>query len=50
MPQAATRVDNLFESTSRGLTVYALSKGAINLGQGSPDFSPPNDDQISLTG
>ncbi len=41
MPQAATRVDNLFESTIRGLTVYALSKGAINLGQGSPDFSPP---------
>ena len=43
MPQAATRVDNLFESTIRGLTVYALSKGAINLGQGSPDFSPPQD-------
>lgn len=43
MPQAATRVDNLFESTIRGLTVYALSKGAINLGQGSPDFSPPQE-------
>ena len=41
MPQAATRVDHLFESTIRGLTVYAISKGAINLGQGSPDFSPP---------
>ena len=43
MPQAATRVDNLFESTIRGLTVYAMSKGAINLGQGSPDFSPPQE-------
>jgi aspartate/methionine/tyrosine aminotransferase len=43
MPQPATRVDNLYESTIRGLTVYAVSKGAINLGQGSPDFSPPQE-------
>ena len=41
MPHAAKRVDNLYESTIRGLTVYAINKGAINLGQGSPDFSPP---------
>ena len=41
MPHAAKRVDNLYESTIRGLTVYAISQGAINLGQGSPDFSPP---------
>jgi aminotransferase len=47
MPNAmihpAKRVDNLYESTIRSLTVYALSKGAINLGQGSPDFSPPQE-------
>ncbi len=41
MPRAALRVDNLYESTIRGITVYALSHGAINLGQGSPDFDPP---------
>ena len=43
MTQAASRVNNLYESTIRGLTVYALSKGAVNLGQGSPDFNPPKE-------
>ncbi|MGL4608239.1 MAG: pyridoxal phosphate-dependent aminotransferase [Trueperaceae bacterium] len=43
MPQPATRVNTLYESTIRGLTVYAVSKGAINLGQGSPDFNPPQE-------
>ncbi len=41
MAFAADRVANLFESTIRGLTVYAVSRGAVNLGQGSPDFNPP---------
>jgi hypothetical protein len=36
MPHPATRVNTLYESTIRGLTVYAVGKGAINLGQGSP--------------
>jgi aspartate/methionine/tyrosine aminotransferase len=43
MPEPATRVEHLYESTIRGLTVYAVSKGAINLGQGSPDFNPPQE-------
>jgi aspartate/methionine/tyrosine aminotransferase len=43
MPHPATRVNTLYESTIRGLTVYAVNKGAINLGQGSPDFSPPQE-------
>ena len=41
MLEPATRVSTLYESTIRGITVHALSKGAINLGQGSPDFDPP---------
>ena len=41
MLEPATRVANLYESTIRGITVHALSRGAINLGQGSPDFDPP---------
>lgn len=41
MLQTAARVDNLFESTIRSITVHAIGKGAINLGQGSPDFDPP---------
>ena len=40
-PAPARRVERLYESTIRGLTVYALERGAINLGQGSPDFEPP---------
>ena len=43
MPFPAQRVGNLYESTIRSITVYALSKGAINLGQGSPDFDPPRE-------
>jgi aspartate/methionine/tyrosine aminotransferase len=43
MPNPAERVEHLYESTIRGLTVYAVSKGAINLGQGSPDFNPPQE-------
>ena len=43
MPSPAQRVEHLYESTIRGLTVYAVSKGAINLGQGSPDFNPPQE-------
>jgi aspartate/methionine/tyrosine aminotransferase len=38
---AATRVADLYESTIRALTVYAVGRGAVNLGQGSPDFAPP---------
>lgn len=41
MPRAAHRVDELLESTIRSITVHAISRGAINLGQGAPDFSPP---------
>ncbi len=41
MLEPATRVSSLYESTIRGITVHALSRGAINLGQGSPDFDPP---------
>lgn len=41
MTRAAHRTDNLFESTIRSITVSAIAKGAVNLGQGSPDFSPP---------
>jgi len=37
----AHRTELLNESTIRGLTVYAASKGAVNLGQGSPDIGPP---------
>lgn len=37
----ARRVADLHESTIRSLTAYAASCGAINLGQGSPDFPPP---------
>lgn len=43
MLNPAKRIDHLYESTIRSLTVYAVSKGAINLGQGSPDFSPPQE-------
>lgn len=43
MIHPAKRVDTLYESTIRSLTVYAMSKGAINLGQGSPDFNPPQE-------
>jgi aspartate/methionine/tyrosine aminotransferase len=42
MPRAAARTFDLFESTIRSLTVEAIAKGAINLGQGSPDFPPPD--------
>lgn len=41
MSGAARRVDDLVESTIRSITVHALERGAINLGQGSPDFPPP---------
>ncbi|UCH27788.1 MAG: aminotransferase class I/II-fold pyridoxal phosphate-dependent enzyme [Trueperaceae bacterium] len=41
MIQAAHRVENLYESVIRSITVHAIQKGAINLGQGSPDFDPP---------
>lgn len=41
MPRAAHRVDKLLESTIRSITVHAISRGAINLGQGAPDFLPP---------
>lgn len=37
----AGRTGDLVESTIRSLTVYAASKGAVNLGQGSPDIPPP---------
>lgn len=40
-PTSARRVGALYESTIRALTVYATARGAINLGQGSPDFDPP---------
>jgi aminotransferase len=40
-PAPARRTSELVESTIRGLTVYAASKGAVNLGQGSPDVPPP---------
>ena len=40
-PTPARRTFDLFPSTIRGLTVYAASKGAVNLGQGSPDIPPP---------
>lgn len=40
-PTPAQRTTELVESTIRGLTVYAASKGAVNLGQGSPDIPPP---------
>jgi aminotransferase len=43
MIQAAHRVDNLYESVIRSITVHAIQKGAINLGQGSPDFDPPRE-------
>ena len=43
MPQAALRVHALYESVIRSITVHAISKGAINLGQGSPDFDPPSE-------
>lgn len=43
MIRAARRVDDLFESVIRSITVHALSLGAINLGQGSPDFDPPEE-------
>ncbi|MDZ7799241.1 MAG: aminotransferase class I/II-fold pyridoxal phosphate-dependent enzyme [Trueperaceae bacterium] len=40
-PTAARRTEALFPSTIRGLTAYAHQRGAINMGQGSPDFPPP---------
>jgi len=40
-PTPARRTTELVESTIRSLTVYAASKGAVNLGQGSPDIPPP---------
>ncbi len=43
MSFVASRIGNIHESVIRGLTVYANSKGAINLGQGSPDFGPPEE-------
>ena len=39
--RTANRVDDLFESVIRSASVYAMSRGAISLGQGSPDFDPP---------
>ncbi|CAN5752751.1 aminotransferase class I/II-fold pyridoxal phosphate-dependent enzyme [soil metagenome] len=41
MARVAERTFDLFESTIRSLTVHAIAKGAVNLGQGSPDFPPP---------
>ena len=41
MRPVTQRTRELVESTIRGLTVYAASKGAVNLGQGSPDIPPP---------
>lgn len=41
MARAARRVDELLESTIRSITVHAIEHGAVNLGQGAPDFSPP---------
>jgi aspartate/methionine/tyrosine aminotransferase len=43
MLRPAERVHDLYESTIRSITVHAISKGAINLGQGSPDFDPPQE-------
>lgn len=43
MSFVANRISNIHESVIRGLTVYANSQGAINLGQGSPDFGPPEE-------
>ncbi len=43
MSFVAKRISNIHESVIRGLTVYANSQGAINLGQGSPDFGPPKE-------
>ena len=43
VPHAARRVDDLVESTIRSITVHAVERGAINLGQGAPDFAPPDE-------
>ncbi len=42
-PRAAGRVDDLYESVIRSITVHAIERGAVNLGQGSPDFGPPSE-------
>ena len=39
----ARRLDLLQESVIRSITRYALSKGAILLAQGFPDFDPPRE-------
>jgi aspartate/methionine/tyrosine aminotransferase len=41
--RAAKRVNDLFESVIRSTSVHAMSRGAISLGQGSPDFDPPEE-------
>lgn len=41
MTRPARRIDDLHASTIRGLTMHAVERGAVNLGQGSPDFDPP---------
>jgi len=41
LARVAARTFDLVESTIRSLTVQAIAKGAVNLGQGSPDFPPP---------
>lgn len=43
MATPARRVENLLESTIRSITVHAMQRGAVNLGQGSPDFAPPEE-------
>ncbi|MCH2666888.1 MAG: aminotransferase class I/II-fold pyridoxal phosphate-dependent enzyme [Deinococcales bacterium] len=41
--RTASRVNDLFESVIRSTSVHAMSCGAISLGQGSPDFDPPEE-------
>lgn len=43
MPATATRLAAFTESVIRGMTRLANQHGAINLAQGFPDFSPPEE-------
>ena len=43
MPATATRLAAFTESVIRGMTRLSNQHGAINLAQGFPDFSPPEE-------
>ena len=43
MPSTARRLAGFTESVIRGMTRLANQHGAINLSQGFPDFSPPEE-------